>query len=68
VQLSHTDRRPLRFWIKFSVPLSDEDEDEDSQLPLLLPFLTKLHSILRACRFSEFWSVLNGDEEAAVGA
>ncbi|CED84681.1 arm repeat-containing protein [Phaffia rhodozyma] len=50
----------------FSVPASEEEDEMEGHLPALLEFLTKAHSLLRTCQFSQFWKLLNGDEEAAT--
>jgi hypothetical protein len=57
----------LGSFVQNSAPMSDDEDDVDSQLPILLPFLTKLHTLLRTCQYSEFWKTLDGKDEAAVG-
>ncbi|KAL7423277.1 hypothetical protein Q5752_002577 [Cryptotrichosporon argae] len=42
----------------------DIDSDDES-LILAMPFLQKLHELMRTCRFTTFWAELNGSSDAA---
>ncbi|GFZ45285.1 Eukaryotic translation initiation factor 3 subunit K [Saitozyma sp. JCM 24511] len=47
-----------------SAILHDIDSDEQS-LVAVMPFLQKLHELVRTCQFTKFWSEWNGGSEAA---
>jgi len=40
-------------------------ESEDESLALVMPFLQRLHELIRNCQFTAFWKELNGSSEAA---
>lgn len=45
--------------------LQDIDSDEDS-FTQTMPFLQRLHDLVRACQFTKFWAEFNGSSEAAT--
>lgn len=45
--------------------LQDIDSDDESFIQTM-PFLQRLHDLVRACQFSKFWAEFNGKTEAAT--
>jgi hypothetical protein len=46
----------------------DDDEDEEDEVALVVPYLKKCWSLLRECRFREFWQCWKQEEgEGADG-
>lgn len=48
-----------------SAILQDIDSDDDS-FAQTMPFLQRLHDLIRACQFTKFWAEFNGKSEAAT--
>ena len=42
-------------------------ELDDTTLLSVMPLLEQLHELIRACKFTEFWTAFNSESEGATG-